>query len=129
MKKKSQRTTNAHFYWVTREPGSFEWFKGVMDDVAEMDHKVILTSKVFHLKCTFNQTTMICQLTESVFPSILLHKINIRVRLRCTTTLLVFMKRVMQGRPLSPWSKLSTTQNMVLTSSPAPEYAFLIAAL
>ncbi|PON38639.1 Respiratory burst oxidase [Trema orientale] len=38
-KKKSQRTTNAHFYWVTREPGSFEWFKGVMDDVAEMDHK------------------------------------------------------------------------------------------
>lgn len=40
-KKKSQRTTNAHFYWVTREPGSFEWFKGVMDDVAEMDLKVI----------------------------------------------------------------------------------------
>ncbi|PRQ47080.1 putative NAD(P)H oxidase (H(2)O(2)-forming) [Rosa chinensis] len=38
-KKKSQRTTNAHFYWVTREPGSFEWFKGVMDEVAEMDHK------------------------------------------------------------------------------------------
>lgn len=40
-KKKSQRTTNAHFCWVTREPGSFEWFKGVMDEVAEMDHKVI----------------------------------------------------------------------------------------
>ncbi|XP_050363312.1 respiratory burst oxidase homolog protein E [Argentina anserina] len=38
-KKKPQRTTNAHFYWVTREPGSFEWFKGVMDEVAEMDHK------------------------------------------------------------------------------------------
>ncbi|WCJ42848.1 hypothetical protein M5689_023632 [Euphorbia peplus] len=38
-KKKTQRTTNAHFYWVTREPGSFEWFKGVMDEVAEMDHK------------------------------------------------------------------------------------------
>ncbi|KAL6222095.1 hypothetical protein ACLB2K_005487 [Fragaria x ananassa] len=38
-KKKSQRATNAHFYWVTREPGSFEWFKGVMDEVAEMDHK------------------------------------------------------------------------------------------
>ncbi|KAK9275112.1 hypothetical protein L1049_022371 [Liquidambar formosana] len=38
-KKKSQRTTRAHFYWVTREPGSFEWFKGVMDEVAEMDHK------------------------------------------------------------------------------------------
>ncbi|KAF7836832.1 respiratory burst oxidase-like protein E [Senna tora] len=37
--RKSQRTTNAYFYWVTREPGSFEWFKGVMDQVAEMDHK------------------------------------------------------------------------------------------
>lgn len=40
VKKKPQRITNAHFYWVTREPGSFEWFKEVMDDVAEMDHKV-----------------------------------------------------------------------------------------
>ncbi|GFY98563.1 riboflavin synthase-like superfamily protein [Actinidia rufa] len=38
-KKKSQRTKNAHFYWVTREPGSFEWFKGVMNEVAEIDHK------------------------------------------------------------------------------------------
>ncbi|XP_022754767.1 respiratory burst oxidase homolog protein E-like [Durio zibethinus] len=38
-KKKSQRTRNAHFYWVTRESGSFEWFKGVMDEVAEMDQK------------------------------------------------------------------------------------------
>ncbi|XP_057431437.1 respiratory burst oxidase homolog protein E isoform X2 [Lotus japonicus] len=37
--KRSQRTTNAYFYWVTREPGSFEWFKGVMDEVAEMDHR------------------------------------------------------------------------------------------
>ncbi|PPS00214.1 hypothetical protein GOBAR_AA20450 [Gossypium barbadense] len=33
-KKRPQRTRN-----VTREPGSFEWFKGVMDEVAEMDHK------------------------------------------------------------------------------------------
>lgn len=39
-KKKVQRTKRAHFYWVTREPGSFDWFKGVMDEVAEMDHKV-----------------------------------------------------------------------------------------
>ncbi|KAL0460645.1 UNVERIFIED_CONTAM: putative respiratory burst oxidaseprotein H [Sesamum latifolium] len=28
----------AYFYWVTREQGSFEWFKGVMDDIAEYDH-------------------------------------------------------------------------------------------
>lgn len=40
-KKKSQRTRSAHFYWVTREPGSFEWFEGVMNEVAQMDHKVI----------------------------------------------------------------------------------------
>ncbi|KAL2503340.1 Riboflavin synthase-like superfamily protein [Forsythia ovata] len=38
-KKKSERTRSAHFYWVTREHGSFEWFKGVMNEVAEMDHK------------------------------------------------------------------------------------------
>ncbi|GAA0170738.1 oxidase [Lithospermum erythrorhizon] len=38
-KKKSQRTKSAHLYWVTREPGSFEWFKGVMDEVAEIDQK------------------------------------------------------------------------------------------
>jgi hypothetical protein len=30
----------AYFYWVTREQGSFEWFKGVMNDVAESDHSV-----------------------------------------------------------------------------------------
>ena len=30
----------AYFYWVTREQGSFEWFKGVMDDVAECDQDV-----------------------------------------------------------------------------------------
>ncbi|KAI3432975.1 uncharacterized protein J3R85_007406 [Psidium guajava] len=32
----------AYFYWVTREQGSFEWFKGVMDDIAESDdHNMI----------------------------------------------------------------------------------------
>lgn len=30
----------AYFYWLTREQGSFEWFKGVMDDIAECDHHV-----------------------------------------------------------------------------------------
>jgi respiratory burst oxidase len=39
-KRRVYRTSRAHFYWVTREPGSFEWFKGVMDEVAEMDKKV-----------------------------------------------------------------------------------------
>ncbi|KAI3801242.1 hypothetical protein L1987_29346 [Smallanthus sonchifolius] len=37
--KKKPRTKSANFFWVTREPGSFEWFKGVMNEVAEMDHK------------------------------------------------------------------------------------------
>jgi len=39
-KRRAYRTSCAHFYWVTREPGSFEWFKGVMNEVAEMDKKV-----------------------------------------------------------------------------------------
>nr|ASN77884.1 pollen NADPH oxidase [Olea europaea subsp. europaea]ASN77885.1 pollen NADPH oxidase [Olea europaea subsp. europaea] len=32
----------AYFYWVTREQGSFDWFKGVMDDIAECDHNHII---------------------------------------------------------------------------------------
>jgi hypothetical protein len=32
-KRRAYRTSCAHFYWVTREPGSFEWFKGVMNEV------------------------------------------------------------------------------------------------
>ncbi|CAL9748298.1 unnamed protein product [Musa acuminata subsp. burmannicoides] len=42
IKKRTYRTSSAHFYWVTREAGSFEWFKGVMNDVAEMDKKGII---------------------------------------------------------------------------------------
>nr|QEO60275.1 respiratory burst oxidase-like protein D [Begonia x semperflorens-cultorum] len=34
---KGFRTRKAYFYWVTREQGSFEWFKGIMNEVAEMD--------------------------------------------------------------------------------------------
>ncbi|KAK1271049.1 hypothetical protein QJS04_geneDACA021054 [Acorus gramineus] len=37
--KKAFKTRRAYFYWVTREQGSFEWFKGVMDEVAETDRK------------------------------------------------------------------------------------------
>ncbi|KAF8006612.1 hypothetical protein BT93_K0806 [Corymbia citriodora subsp. variegata] len=32
----------AYFYWVTREQNSFEWFKGVMDDIAESDHHNVI---------------------------------------------------------------------------------------
>ncbi|KAM7259371.1 hypothetical protein ACFE04_015112 [Oxalis oulophora] len=37
--RRSLKTTNAYFYWVTREQGSFDWFKGVMDEVAELDQR------------------------------------------------------------------------------------------
>ncbi|GAB2234086.1 hypothetical protein Droror1_Dr00003323 [Drosera rotundifolia] len=35
----------AYFYWVTREQSSFEWFKGVMDDLADCDRDVSLKAK------------------------------------------------------------------------------------
>ncbi|KAJ7535860.1 hypothetical protein O6H91_12G048800 [Diphasiastrum complanatum] len=40
--RRSQGPTNAYFYWVTREQGSFDWFKGVMNEVAEIDHKAVI---------------------------------------------------------------------------------------
>lgn len=40
-RKTSLKTTNAYFYWVTREQGSFDWFKGVMNEVAELDQRVM----------------------------------------------------------------------------------------
>ncbi|KAF9686089.1 hypothetical protein SADUNF_Sadunf03G0122000 [Salix dunnii] len=46
---KSFRTRKAYFYWVTREQGSFEWFKGIMDEVAEMDDRQVIE---LHNYCT-----------------------------------------------------------------------------
>ncbi|GAA0146233.1 oxidase [Lithospermum erythrorhizon] len=40
--KKILRTTNAYFYWVTREQGSFDWFKGVMNEVADLDQRGVI---------------------------------------------------------------------------------------
>ncbi|KAH9770379.1 respiratory burst oxidase [Citrus sinensis] len=40
---------NAYFYWVTREQGSFDWFKGVMNEVAELDHNNVIE---LHNYCT-----------------------------------------------------------------------------
>ena len=50
-RKKTLKTTNAYFYWVTREQGSFDWFKGVMNEVAELDQRVkeLINLKDFHL--------------------------------------------------------------------------------
>ncbi|KAL9169981.1 hypothetical protein ABFS82_04G114700 [Erythranthe guttata] len=43
------RTRKAYFYWVTREQGSFDWFKDVMNEAAEMDHKGVIE---MHNHCT-----------------------------------------------------------------------------
>ncbi|XP_006646295.3 respiratory burst oxidase homolog protein A-like [Oryza brachyantha] len=41
-KPKILKTTNAYFYWVTREQGSFDWFKGVMNEIADLDQRNII---------------------------------------------------------------------------------------
>ncbi|CBI29289.3 unnamed protein product, partial [Vitis vinifera] len=43
------KTKRAYYYWVTREQGSFEWFKGIMNEVAEMDEKGVVE---LHNYCT-----------------------------------------------------------------------------
>lgn len=48
-RKKTLKTTNAYFYWVTREQGSFDWFKGVMNEVAELDQRVYYILSKFPL--------------------------------------------------------------------------------
>lgn len=44
---KSNGPSRAYFYWVTREQGSFEWFKGVMNEVTESDNDVLLYHNCF----------------------------------------------------------------------------------
>ncbi|CAI0417062.1 unnamed protein product [Linum tenue] len=41
-RKKALKTTNAYFYWVTREQGSFDWFKGVMNEIADQDQQGVI---------------------------------------------------------------------------------------
>lgn len=48
-KRKSFVTKRAYFYWITREQGSFEWFRGVMDEVAENDKDGVIE---LHNYCT-----------------------------------------------------------------------------
>ncbi|XP_052181549.1 respiratory burst oxidase homolog protein C-like [Diospyros lotus] len=43
------KTRRAYFYWVTREQGSFEWFRGIMNEVGERDHKRVIE---MHNYCT-----------------------------------------------------------------------------
>ncbi|XP_019188120.1 PREDICTED: respiratory burst oxidase homolog protein B-like [Ipomoea nil] len=48
-KKKPFATRRAYFYWVTREQGSFEWFRGVMNEVSENDEEGLIE---LHNYCT-----------------------------------------------------------------------------
>jgi respiratory burst oxidase len=48
-KRKHFATKRAYFYWVTREQGSFEWFSGVMNEVAEKDGDKVIE---LHNYCT-----------------------------------------------------------------------------
>ncbi|KAI3773501.1 hypothetical protein L1987_48031 [Smallanthus sonchifolius] len=43
------RTTRAYFYWVIGEQGSFDWFKGVLNEAAEMDKNGVIE---MHNYCT-----------------------------------------------------------------------------
>lgn len=42
-------TRRVYFYWVTREQGSFEWFRGVMNEVVENDTNGVIE---LHNYCT-----------------------------------------------------------------------------
>ena len=42
-------TKKAYFYWITREQGSFEWFMGVLNEVAEKDTDGVIE---LHNYCT-----------------------------------------------------------------------------
>ncbi|TVU24473.1 hypothetical protein EJB05_26914, partial [Eragrostis curvula] len=61
----SFRTQRAYFYWVTKEQGSFEWFRGVMDEVAETDKKGVIE---LHNHCTTRPafTAMLQSLNNSM---------------------------------------------------------------
>lgn len=57
-RKKTLKTTNAYFYWVTREQGSFDWFKGVMNEVADQDQRVL--TNVMPLNLTVVDHVFVC---------------------------------------------------------------------
>ncbi|KAE8705230.1 hypothetical protein F3Y22_tig00110429pilonHSYRG00264 [Hibiscus syriacus] len=48
-RKEKFRTKRAYLYWVTGEQGSFDWFKGIMNEVAETDHHHVIE---LHNYCT-----------------------------------------------------------------------------
>lgn len=77
-RKKPLRTTNAYFYWVTREQGSFDWFKGVMNEIAELDQRVKKICFLITYRFLFNADLKLVDFKLVV--------VDFRVSLRCTTT-------------------------------------------
>lgn len=70
----------AYFYWVTREQGSFEWFKGVMDDVAEQDVNVCSENTNITRLSGFND--IVPHFVKGKFIGIhIFSKINLSIRL------------------------------------------------
>lgn len=66
------KTRKAYFYWVTREQGSFDWFKGVMNEVAETDSlKCIITALVCMKKGMRGQLLLLC-FSQSTMPRMVL---------------------------------------------------------
>ncbi|CAN8325858.1 unnamed protein product [Cochlearia groenlandica] len=48
-KKETFKTQKAYFYWVTREQGSYDWFKNIMNEIAERDKSKVIE---LHNYCT-----------------------------------------------------------------------------
>ncbi|KAH7415575.1 hypothetical protein KP509_14G052800 [Ceratopteris richardii] len=41
-RRKNRPPAQVYFYWITREQRSFEWFRGVMNEVAETDQRAVI---------------------------------------------------------------------------------------
>ncbi|KAK9069844.1 hypothetical protein SSX86_010240 [Deinandra increscens subsp. villosa] len=41
------RTKKAYFYWVSREQESFDWFEGVMDEIAQVDKYGVIEMHIY----------------------------------------------------------------------------------
>lgn len=51
--RRTLNTKNAYFYWVTREQGSFDWFREIMNEIADSDIKVRIHIFTLHLNPLF----------------------------------------------------------------------------
>ncbi|XP_010433689.1 PREDICTED: putative respiratory burst oxidase homolog protein G [Camelina sativa] len=49
VKKETFKTQRAYFYWVTKEEGTFDWFKNIMNEIAERDKSKVIE---LHNHCT-----------------------------------------------------------------------------